>query len=194
MLDELQPDIVIQAYRAGIFPMADDLGEIRWFSPDPRAVIELDRFKMPRSLRQRIKRGGYEIKINTCFEQVIRRCADRPEGTWISADIIAAYCHLHQLGHAHSVETYYGAELAGALYGVSLGGAYFGESMFTDQTDGSKLALVALLERMQARNMGLLDVQFMTPHLERCGACEISRAEYLDRLEQALQTDTSFVD
>ncbi len=193
MFDELKPDILIRAYCAGIFPMADETGRIGWYSPDPRAIIELDQFKIPRSLRQRIRKGGYQIRINTCFERVVRRCADRDEGTWISDDIIEAYRRLHQLGCAHSVETFFGEELAGGLYGVSLGGAYFGESMFTDQTDGSKLALVGLVERMNKRNMLLLDVQFMTPHLKRFGACEICRAEYLERLEQALQAEVSFV-
>ena len=221
MLDELKPDTLIRAYCAGIFPMADEKGDLGWFSPDPRAVIELDTFKVPRSLRQRVRRGGYEIRINTCFGRVIRRCADRDEGTWISADIIEAYCNLHRLGYAHSVETYYDDQLAGGLYGVSVGGAYFGESMFTARaagptagaraagatgsaggptrcagagSDGSKLALVALVERMKQRGLTLLDIQFMTPHLARFGAREIPRADYLSRLESALRADVGFCD
>ncbi len=123
----------------------------------------------------------------------MRRCADREDGTWISPDIIESYGRLHELGYAHSVETFYGEELAGGLYGVSLGGAFFGESMFTDITDGSKLALVALVARMQERRMSLLDIQFLTPHLKRFGAVEISRDEYLRRLESAVHLETSFI-
>ena len=195
MVEELKPEILLSAYANGIFPMADEQDEIRWYSPDPRAVIELDRFKVSRSLRQRIRRGDFEIRYNTCFERVIRQCADREDGTWISRAIIESYGRLHELGYAHSVETFYGAELAGGLYGVSLGGAFFGESMFTDppRPDGSKLALVALVERMKERRMTLLDIQFLTPHLKRFGAVEISRAEYLRRLESAVRLETSFI-
>ncbi len=202
MVEELKPEILLSAYANGIFPMADEQDQIRWYSPDPRAVIELDRFKISRSLRQRIRRdafeaprGGFEIRYNTCFERVMRRCADRKDGTWISRDIIESYHRLHELGYAHSVETFYGEDLAGGLYGVSLGGAFFGESMFTDppRRDGSKLALVALVERMQERHMPLLDIQFLTPHLKRFGAVEISRDEYLRRLESAVHLETSFV-
>ncbi len=194
MIEELKPELLLSAYANGIFPMADEPEEIRWYSPDPRAVIELDGFKIPRSLKQRLRRGDFEIKYNTCFERVIRCCADREDGTWISRDIIGSYGCLHELGYAHSVETFYGDELAGGLYGVSLGGAFFGESMFTDITDGSKLALVALVARMQERGMPLLDIQFLTPHLKRFGAVEIARDEYLRRLESAVQLETSFID
>ncbi len=200
MVEELKPELLLSAYANGIFPMADEQDEIRWYSPDPRAVIELDRFKISRSLRQRIRSAeadgsGFEIRYNTCFERVMRRCADREDGTWISRDIIESYGRLHELGYAHSVETFYGEELAGGLYGVSLGGAFFGESMFTDppRRDGSKLALVALVERMQERRMTLLDIQFLTPHLQRFGAVEISRDEYLRRLESAVHLETSFI-
>lgn len=192
MIEELQPDMLLGAYCAGLFPMADDSGEISWFSPDPRAILPLDEFNMPRSLRQRIRKGDYEIKIDTCFQTVMDRCADRGEGTWISDDITEAYCKLHDMGHAHSVETFYGDELAGGLYGVSLGGAFFGESMFTDLTDGSKLALAALVERMKQRGLRLLDIQFITPHLLRFGAKEVPRAEYLRQLEHALSLEVTF--
>jgi leucyl/phenylalanyl-tRNA--protein transferase len=193
MVEELKPEILLSAYANGIFPMADENGEISWFCPDPRAIIELDRFTIPRSLKQRLRRGDFEIKYNTCFERVIRCCADREDGTWISRDIIQSYSRLHELGHAHSVETFYGTELAGGLYGVSLGGAFFGESMFTDITDGSKLALVALVDRMKNHGMSLLDTQFLTPHLQRFGAVEIPRADYLQRLEAAMHLDASFM-
>ena len=195
MVEELKPEILLSAYANGIFPMADEPQEIRWYSPDPRAVIELDGFKVPRSLKPRLRRGDFEIKYNTCFDRVIRCCADREDGTWISWDIIESYGRLHELGYAHSVETFYGEELAGGLYGVSLGGAFFGESMFTDppRRDGSKLALVALVERMQERRMTLLDIQFLTPHLKRFGAVDIARDEYLRRLESAVHLETSFI-
>ena len=193
MVEELKPEILLSAYANGIFPMADEQDEICWYSPDPRAVIELDRFKITRSLRQHIRRGNYEIRFDTCFDSVIRQCSDREDGTWISHDIIESYGGLHKLGYAHSVETFYGEELAGGLYGVSMGGAFFGESMFTEITDGSKLALVALVERMKDRRMPLLDIQFLTPHLERFGAVEISRDEYLRRLESAVHLETSFM-
>lgn len=194
MRDELQPEFLLRAYSLGAFPMADDAGGISWYSPDPRAVIELERFKIARSLRQRLKKRDHEIRFDTCFEKIIRHCADRPEGTWISGEIVKAYCKLHELGFAHSVEAYFEGELAGGLYGVSIRGAFFGESMFTLKTDGSKLALVALVERMRQRQMTLLDTQFLTPHLAGLGASEISRAEYLRRLAQALKSDSSFVD
>lgn len=194
MIDELQPDILLGAYRVGLFPMADDSGEISWFSPDPRAIIGLDDLKISRSLRQRIRKGNYETKINTCFQTVIERCADRETDTWISGDIAEAYCILHELGFAHSIETFYDGELAGGLYGVSLAGAFFGESMFTDLTDGSKLALVALVDHMKRRGMCLLDIQFLTPHLLRFGAKEVARVEYLQQLEHALSLDLTFVD
>ncbi len=194
MVEELKPEYLLSAYAHGIFPMADEPEEICWYSPDPRAVIELDSFKMPRSLKQRVRKGDFEVKYNTCFDRVIRCCADREDGTWISHDIIESFGRLHELGYAHSVETFFGEELAGGLYGVSLGGAFFGESMFTDITDGSKLALVALVERMRQRRMPLLDIQFLTPHLKRFGAVEIARDEYLRRLESAVQLETSFID
>lgn len=193
MIEELQPDTLLGAYCAGIFPMADDSGEISWFSPDPRAIIPLDEFNIPRSLRQRIRKGNYETKIDTCFQTVISRCAVREEGTWISDHIAEAYCKLHDLGHAHSIETFYEGELAGGLYGVSLGGAFFGESMFTDRTDGSKLALAALVRHMKQRGLALLDIQFLTPHLLRFGAKEVPRAEYLRQLKHALSLEVTFV-
>jgi leucyl/phenylalanyl-tRNA--protein transferase len=189
--DELQPEFLLAAYASGIFPMAQD-GEIAWYSPEPRAILELDQFKAPRSLRQRVRRGGYDIRVNQDFRRVMECCADRPEGTWISPAIVEAYCRLHQIGRAHSVETYYNNELAGGLYGACLGGAFFGESMFTLCTDGSKLALVALVERLVQRGFELLDVQFLTPHLARFGAVEIPRKEYLRRLRRALQLDVTF--
>ena len=159
---------------------------IRWYAPDPRAIIPLDAFHVPRSLRQTIRKGIFEVTVNADFPGVIRACAERGEETWISREIERAYTELHALGLAHSVECWKEERLVGGLYGAALGGAFFGESMFSRETDASKVALVALVERLQARGFTLLDVQYLTPHLARFGAVEISRAEYERRLAGAL--------
>lgn len=185
----LTPDVLVAAYVQGIFPM-DVEGTIQWFSPDPRAIIELDGLRVSRSLRQACRR--YEVRVNTAFGEVMRACADRPEGTWISGEIIEAYKRLYELGLAYSVEAWRDGELAGGLYGVAIGGAFFGESMFHRRTDASKVALVALVERMKARGMVLLDTQFITPHLATLGAIEIPRQTYLARLHEAVQMPVSF--
>ena len=189
----LTPDVLVAAYANGIFPMDVD-GTVQWFCPDPRAIIELDGFRVSANLARRYRSGRFEVRVNACFGEVIRACADREDGTWISPEIVEAYTELHELGVAHSVESWFEDELAGGLYGVALGGVFFGESMFHRQTDASKVAMVALVERMRDRGFTLLDVQFMTPHLERFGAIEIARAEYLDRLKAALLIETTFVD
>lgn len=181
--------MVEQAYRIGVFPMADAAtGEIAWYAPDPRAIILLEDFSVPRSLRSLIKRGVYEVRWDTAFGDVIQGCAERSE-TWISPKIIEAYQALHHAGKAHSVESWQDGRLVGGLYGVSLGGAFFGESMFSRSRDASTPALVALVERMRQRGFRLLDIQFMTPHLERFGATEVPRAIYLQRLRSALAVD-----
>jgi leucyl/phenylalanyl-tRNA--protein transferase len=173
--------------------MADPkTSEIGWYSPDPRTVFELDRFRVPRSLRQTIRKGIFELQVDRQFENVMRGCASRRE-TWISEEIIRSYVRLHELGHAHSVEAWKNDKLAGGLYGVAIGGAFFGESMFSLVRDASKVALVALVERMKERGYLLLDTQYSTPHLAMFGAREISREEYLKRLEQAIVKTCSFV-
>lgn len=185
----LDPRIVEQAYRIGVFPMADaNTGEIAWYAPDPRAIIPLETFAVPRSLRSLVRLGVYEIRWDTEFGEVIRGCAERSE-TWISPDIIGAYEALHQTGKAHSVEAWKDGRLVGGLYGVSFGGAFFGESMFSRSRDASTAALAALVERMRERGFCLLDIQFMTPHLRRFGAKEISRASYLGLLRIALTVE-----
>jgi leucyl/phenylalanyl-tRNA--protein transferase len=189
----LTPELLVAAYANGIFPM-DVEGRIEWFSPDPRTIIPLEAFRTPRNIRQRYRNRHFEIRIDTCFEEVIRACADRQEGTWISDEIVAAYTELHRSGLAHSVESWRHNELAGGLYGVALGGAFFGESMFYRQTDASKVALIALVERLKARGFTLLDVQFSTQHLERFGAVDIPREEYLARLEEALKLAVTFAE
>ena len=189
---QLSSATLIRAYASGVFPMADDRsGRIRWYAPDPRAVIPLDAFHVPRSLRQSLRKGVFEVTVDADFAAVIRACAEREE-TWISAEIERAYIELHRLGLAHSVETWRAGRLAGGLYGVALGGAFFGESMFSRETDASKVALVALVERLRARGFVLLDTQFLTPHLARFGAVEIPRDEYEQRLADALRLDRRF--
>jgi leucyl/phenylalanyl-tRNA---protein transferase len=185
---------LIGMYASGIFPMADGRdGPIMLFSPDPRTIIEPSRLRISRSLGKTVRSGRFAIRMNFRFEEVMRRCADR-EDTWISEDIISSYLQLHELGYAHSVEAWSGEVMAGGLYGVSMGAAFFGESMFFTERDASKVALVALCERMTARGMTLLDVQYTTPHLLRLGAVEVSREEYLRRLEQALGLPVRFIE
>ena len=190
----LKPELLLAAYRHGIFPMdMNKGGDIGWFSPDPRAVIPLDeRFHVPHGLRRALKQERFDITFDTDLEAAIRACAKRKEGTWISKEIVESYCELHRLGHAHSVEARLKGKLAGGLYGVHIGGVFFGESMFHRETDASKIALMALVERLRARGFVLLDTQWLTPHLKQFGAYEITRHEYLRRLEQALKLDCKF--
>lgn len=194
MFDELAPENLLGAYAAGYFPMADDGGTIHWLAPEPRAIIELHDFRVSRSLRAVLRRGTFETTFNEAFKEVMSACADRPEGTWISRKLLKAYCLLHRLGFAHSVESWKDGALAGGLYGVALGGVFFGESMFYHVTDASKVALAALVRRMRERDFVLLDVQFITQHLGRLGAREIPREAYERRLHQAIRLPRSLVD
>ena len=173
--------------------MAEDDGEIAWFSPDPRGIVRLDTFHVPHGLRRTLKKKFFEIRVNTAFEEVMQRCAEREE-TWINEEIIASYVNLHRLGHAHSVEAWCEGELGGALYGVAIGGAFFGESMFHAITDASKVALHALIERLRARDFTLLDTQWNTPHLQQFGAEEIPRDRYREMLDAAVRLERTFVD
>jgi leucyl/phenylalanyl-tRNA--protein transferase len=190
----LEPELVLNAYRRGIFPMAvDHRGRIGWFSPDPRAVIPLDeRFHISHGLRRVWLQKKFTITFNADFASVIHECAQRKEGTWISPGINKCYSQLHRLGYAHSVETRLQGKLVGGLYGVALGGAFFGESMFHRTTDASKIALVVLVERLRSSGYVLLDTQWTTPHLQQFGTFEIPRAEYLWRLEHALKLACQF--
>lgn len=186
--------LLLHAYRNAVFPMAMESGEIAWFSPDPRAVIPIDDgFHVPHGLRRTLRRDAFEIRIDTRFEEVMRRCAQRDE-TWINEEILESYVNLHHLGHAHSVEAWRDGQLAGGLYGVAIGGAFFGESMFHEVTDASKVALHALVMRMRARGFSLLDTQWITPHLRLFGATEISRREYQVRLQACIGDERTFVD
>ena len=192
--DIIEPELLLNAYRCGIFPMAESKeGEIHWYEPQLRAVVPLDGLKVSRSLRQTMKRGIFDIRLNTSFEAVMRNCADREE-TWISEAIIQSYCELHRRGFAFSVESWHNGEIAGGLYGVALGGAFFGESMFSKRKDASKFALVGLVHHLQQRQFVLLDAQFMTPHLKSLGAVEMPQREYVDRLRSALRLDRTFME
>jgi leucyl/phenylalanyl-tRNA--protein transferase len=189
----IDPALILRAYREGIFPMALEDGDIGWFSPDPRGIIPLDTFHVPSRLARVSRSGTFEIRIDTAFEAVMRACAERPEdGTWISEEILEAYLALFRLGAAHSVETWHAGRLVGGLYGVHLGAAFFGESMFHRERDASKVALVALVDRMNRRGFTLLDTQWVTPHLLQFGALEIPREEYLQRLHAALHKPCEF--
>lgn len=191
MPEALTPDLLLAAYASGFFPMADPErgGRIGWYAPDPRAVLPLGAFHVPKSLARVVRAGRFRVTADRAFGAVIRACAapapDRPT-TWISDEIVAAYEALHRLGYAHSVECWDGDALAGGLYGVVLGGAFFGESMFSRARDASKVALVALVERLRAGGFVLLDVQMQTPHLARFGVTEIPRGVYERRLARAL--------
>jgi leucyl/phenylalanyl-tRNA--protein transferase len=191
----LDLDFVIRAYAAGIFPMADADGEISWYAPDPRAILEHDNLQVSRSLRAVQRRGQLSIRVDTAFERVMRECAaPRPgePGTWISEEFIACYTLLHRAGFAHSVEAWEDEQLVGGLYGVSIGAAFMGESMFSRVSNASKLCLVALVDRLRTRGYRLHDVQFLTPHLASMGAQEITRAAYQRRLRIAISIPCSF--
>ena len=190
----LTPTLLLHAYASGVFPMADsaDSPDLRWIDPARRGVLPLDRLHVPRRLARSFLAGGFEIAVNRDFAAVLDGCADRP-ATWINPEIRDLYLALHRLGHAHSVEVRIAGALAGGLYGVALGGAFFGESMFSRARDSSKFALIALTARLRAGGFSLLDTQFVTPHLLRLGAVEISRAEYRRRLDAALLRPARFL-
>ncbi|HUR35454.1 MAG TPA: leucyl/phenylalanyl-tRNA--protein transferase [Vicinamibacterales bacterium] len=185
---DLEPGTLIDAYRRGLFPMlvSELPGVLGWWSPEWRGILPLDQLRVTRSLTQSAKR--FEVRIDTCFEQVMRGCADpsRPDG-WITEDFVRAYVRLHELGWAHSIEVFdRSGALAGGLYGVRIGRFFAGESMFHRQRDASKVALMALVHRMQASAMTLLDTQWCTDHLASLGAVEIARTDYLERLSVAV--------
>lgn len=189
---QLDPDFVLMAYCYGYFPMAESQdGPVGWYSPDPRAIIPLESFSMSRSLKQVLRKHLFEIRYDTAFENVIRSCAAREE-TWISEEIVNVYCELFKRGFAHSVESWSKDALVGGLYGVAIGGAFFGESMFSSVSNASKIALAHLVARLKIRGFALLDTQFMNAHLRQFGTMEISREEYLDRLQNALSVETFF--
>jgi leucyl/phenylalanyl-tRNA--protein transferase len=189
----LTPDLLLRAYAAGVFPMAEgrENPEIHWVDPKRRAVFPLQGFHISRSLARHIRRLHPQVTVDRDFAGVVNACADRAE-TWINAEIFAAYADLHAQGHAHSLEVWDQDRLIGGVYGVVLGSAFFGESMFSRQLNGSKMALTYLMHRLRAGGFTLFDVQFLTPHLASLGAQELSRAEYRRRLALALETTASF--
>ncbi len=187
----IEPELLLQGYRLGVFPMGMNDRTIEWFSPDPRGILPLEKFHAPHALRREIKKKAFEIRMDTRFGEVIRACANRDD-TWINREIIASYERLHELGYAHSVEAWSKNKLVGGLYGVAIGGAFFGESMFHRVTDASKVALFALVEHLRARKFVLLDTQWVTPHLAQFGAIEVPRGRYLRVLGQAVELSRKF--
>jgi leucyl/phenylalanyl-tRNA--protein transferase len=191
--DVIDPRLLLEAYAQGVFPMAMEDGEMGWFSPDPRGIIPIREFHVPHGLKRLLRRGAYEVRLNTAFTAVMRGCADR-ESTWINESILRSYVRLFELGFAHSVETWMGHRLVGGLYGVAIGGAFFGESMFSRETGASQVALHALVRRLDERGFTLLDTQWTTEHLSRFGAHEIAREDYLRRLERAIRLPCQFLE
>ncbi len=192
-LPAITPDILLRAYAAGIFPMAEsrDDPQIHWVDPRRRGILPLDGFHISRSLRRRLLRADWRVTADTAFAETVQACADRDE-TWINATIFSNYVALHHTGHAHSIEVWEGDELIGGVYGVTLGSAFFGESMFSRRTDASKLALAYTVHRLRAGGFTLFDTQFLTPHLASLGGLEIPRGDYHRRLARALTETASF--
>lgn len=188
---ELSPELIVRAYRAGIFPMAEDADDddVFWVSPEMRGVIPLDGFRLSKSLRKAIRQTPWTIKVDSDWEGIVEGCAtegaDR-SSTWINGTIRSVYGELFQRGIVHTVEVWDGEELVGGLYGLAIGAAFFGESMFHRRTDASKMAMAHLVARLNAGGFKLLDTQFVTPHLASLGGIEIPRAEYEDRLTKAV--------
>ena len=187
----LTPDLLVAAYCQGLFPMAEEDGTILWYDPDPRGILPLDAFHVPRRLAKTVRQARFEIRTDTAFETVMRECAvtgPRREETWISGEMVHAYSELHRLGFAHSVEAWLEGELVGGLYGVAIGGLFAGESMFSRVTDASKVAFVHLVERLRANGFVLLDSQYLVgPHMRQFGAIEIPAREYKKRLARAIR-------
>jgi leucyl/phenylalanyl-tRNA--protein transferase len=193
----LTPDLLLRAYAAGIFPMAEsaDDPELFWVDPVQRGILPLDQFHLPKRLARTVRSDRFTVVVDRDFAGTMRGCAEPAadrEQTWINDEILAVYNALHEQGHAHSVESYLDNQLVGGLYGVSLGGAFFGESMFSRVTDASKVALAHLIARLLQGGYRLLDTQFVTDHLKRFGAIEISRAQYRRLLAQALDAPAHF--
>jgi len=193
MDEKLTPRLLLTAYASGVFPMAEsaDSSEIFWFNPEKRGVMPLDGLHISRSLKKAMRARRFKVTANQCFSDVLTACADREE-TWINPEITALYTDLHEVGHAHSIEVWEGSALAGGLYGVSLGAAFFGESMFSRQSNSSKIALVGLMARLNLGGFKLLDMQFITPHLAGLGGVEIAREAYQAQLEIALKQNADF--
>lgn len=193
----LSPEILLRAYAVGLFPMAErrDDQTLYWIDPEKRGILPLEAFHIPRRLGRTVRRKVFDVRCDTAFDTVIRACAEPKEGrgeTWINDEIVALYNELHQMGRAHSVECWREGELVGGLYGVSLGGAFFGESMFSQASDASKVALVHLVLRLCKGGFTLLDTQFVTRHLSQFGVVEIHRSGYRQLLAAALDVRATF--
>ena len=191
----LDPHQLLYAYAQGIFPMAHEDGNIYWYDPDPRAILPLDQFHVPRRLARTVRQEPFDLRVDTAFREVIEACAAPAPGresTWISADIVEAYDRLHGLSFAHSVEAWQDGRLVGGLYGVAINSFFAGESMFSRERDASKVTLVHLVERLTAKGFLLLDIQFLTAHFRQFGAKEIPRRDYKTLLAQALNKDNVF--
>ena len=190
---DLTPARLLDAYRRGIFPWYEEPQPVLWWTPDPRSVLHLDKLHISRSLRKTLKRNNLSLAVDTCFEQVMRNCAQlRGDGlgTWIGDDMLAAYCDLHHIGHAHSIEVFSAeGDLVGGLYGIAIGRAFFGESMFSEVPDASKVALVALLTILKRGDFGLIDCQVESEHLNSLGAENISRLDFEHLLAQTVDID-----
>ncbi len=189
----LTPQLLLHAYSVGVFPMSEsrDDPDVFWVDPKRRGVFPMGSFHISRSLARRIRAGSYRISFDSAFAQVVAGCADRAE-TWINPTIFDLYCELHHMGRAHSVEVWDGDALVGGVYGVTVGAAFFGESMFSRATDASKVGLAYLLDRLRAGGFTLFDTQFLTDHLARLGAIELSRAAYHRQLEMAIRQTADF--
>jgi leucyl/phenylalanyl-tRNA---protein transferase len=191
---DLSSERLLEAYRVGIFPWYSDDQPILWWSPDPRFILELDEFKISRSLQKTLRRKIFQVTFDRVFEEVIAACSVVPRegqrGTWITQEMRDAYLELHGLGYAHSVESWFGGKLAGGLYGVSLGKAFFGESMFHHKTDASKVALATLVEKLKSWGFHFIDSQMTTEHMMSLGAKEVPRRIFLKRLQSALRHST----
>jgi len=188
---DLRPERLLEAYRHGIFPWYSDDQPILWWSPDPRTVLLPDKLHVSRSLKRSLRPGIFSVTLDRCFRDVMQHCAGpRPQypdgGTWITTEMLEAYTRLHELGYAHSVETWQEGQLVGGLYGVALGGAFFAESMFTYTSDASKVALVSLVRQLQTWGFRMMDCQQSSPHIKMLGAEAIPRRDFLDHLAVAL--------
>jgi leucyl/phenylalanyl-tRNA--protein transferase len=190
----ITPELLLNAYAAGIFPMAEtrDDPDVFWVDPRRRGIFPLERFHISRSLARRMRRWPHSVSINRAFGDVVDACADRNE-TWINAEIRSLYLQLHRMGHAHALEIWEDDALVGGVYGVTLGAAFFGESMFSRRTDASKVALAYLVDRLRQGGFRLFDAQFLTPHLASLGAIEVTRAEYHRQLEKAIAGHGDFI-
>jgi leucyl/phenylalanyl-tRNA---protein transferase len=186
----LSPTYLIRAYAEGVFPWFGEGDPFLWWSPNPRAIFDVrSGLHISRRLARTYRSGKFQVTFNHAFGQVIRACGDRPEGTWITSDMVAAYEELHRLRVAHSVEAWQDGELAGGIYGVSINAFFAAESMFFRRTDASKVAMVAMFERLREKGFELVDTQMLTEHTERLGAFEVTREHYLDLLNAAIEKE-----